>query len=233
MPIVPTTFGETGQLLTWYDDRYAAPVLGVPNNGPVLQIPLVPDETPLQGTTIGNNQTLRDLVQGQEWMCDRVVGKVWASAEQTADDTYVDAILVCMAMAVLPVQDDNPGVPAMPEEDYAPLNAANTMGPWFWRRTWVLQNTIGAAGAGAGGFVGQAQGAQAIWQYGSVMDAGHVDTAPTKRRIRKEQRLFFLIQGAQMGTVVNGEPSTFDFFFGYDFRVHGAMRRASNKSTFK
>lgn len=233
MPVLPTTFGETGQQLTWTDDRYQMEIFGVPQNGPPLAIPLVPDDTPVQGSTVGNNQTLRDFVEGQEWMCDRVVGKVWASAEQTTENAYADAALFCMALAVLPVEDTDPSQPAMPTDDFAPLNALNTQAPWLWRRTWVLQNTFAASSATGEGFVGSAQGAQSTWQYGDIQCGGHIDTAPTKRRIRREQRLFMIVQCAQMGTVVTGDPSDFSIFYGYDLRIHGGMRKASNKSTFK
>lgn len=164
---------------------------------------------------------MRDVTEGQEYFLDRVVGKMWASMLQEEGENDLTA-LVCMAMAILPVSDQNPTVPELPNDDMDPLLAQNAMAPWIWRRTWVLSNN---AAANTGFFYPNNTGA-----YGSVMDGGHTD-AKTKRRIRKEQRLFH-VTSVYTTSVVN-TATTMYLDIGFDLRLHGAMRKARNTSTFR
>lgn len=234
LPVLPTALtqdeGET-QYATWYESPYSIPSsLSAYNQTPVA-VPLLPDFTLQDEDLSGLNSqaTMRDLVEGQDYLLKRTVGKVWATATNRAQTGLPSGpYLFCLAIAVLPVQDEQQNVPAMPASDYSPLLSSNSQQPWMWRRTWLLQNTIQAAALPTDL---PAYGAQSTWQYGSVADGGHLDSK-VMRRVRKDQRLFIVAQGAQL---LAGEDAEFpqDIRWGYDLRFFGAMRRASNKSTFK
>jgi len=224
LPVLPTeTAANT--LVTYLDARALFPVgflstgTGL-DNGPRV-IPLTMDETPQAG--VSSNNTLRDWVEGQEYVLKRVVGKVWAGSLQTAE-INVERFIACFALAVLPVDDANPDVPAMPPEDYDPLLAQNTQQPWLWRRTWILSDN--SASASAFQYPGSTAG------YGSIADGGHLDTKGVSRRISKEQRIFIIFQA----NVLDQGPEQTDAAgvnWGYDLRLFGAMRRGKNRSTFK
>lgn len=235
LPVLPAFYGPPeGELaVTYYADGYQIDTFVTPHVQNPVEVALLPDATPIQGV-IGESHTLRDLVEGQDYTCDRIVGKIWATVNQggEADEEYAGATLFCAAIAVLPV-DDATGNPALNPDDYNPLLAENTQQPWLWRRTWVLQNTnVQVSGGGELATAWPAYGAQSTWQYGSVMDGGHIDTKGTKRRVSREQRLFMIVAGAQLQAGAAGLNQV-SVRWGYDLRFHGGMRKPLNRSTFK
>lgn len=232
-PIIPTTFGESDQGFTWYEDfgtvegskeggdLFQFQSTGAQDNSVFLQ-PLVPDGTSDPNTNPGS---LRDYVEGQEWLCTRVVGKIWGGLNQAAESGVTRAILA-VALAVLPV-DDETGQVSLPSADINPLGATNASAPWLWRRTWTLYNNLSAAAPEAT-FTGPTN----VANTGSgTFDAGHLDTKGVKRRIRREQRLFFVASAQVVGSTTGQDNA--NVMVGYDLRVLGAMRRAKNISTFK
>lgn len=230
LPIEPTLFGagETIAAATFHQEQYDAPV----ENGeitPPISVPVAFDRTFDDDTTSGQSvQTMRDLTEGQDYFLDRIVGKVWGEVGIQDDDPI--ETLLCMAFAILPVSDGQPGAPALSNDSRNPLLAQNVMEPWIWRRTWKLYNpTVEAAGP-----VGQAVipiGPATVSQYGSVMDGGHVD-AKTRRRVRHNERLFFVSSAACLFRN-DGSPSPNGITVGFDLRIHGALRRHRNKSSFQ
>lgn len=223
-PIVPTTYGETLPGVTWYEQQAAFPSQAVPGDTSIIAFPLTLDET--VETPGVNGASLRDYVEGQDYLLQRVVGKVWMGIIPADGDSSLLEGVGCCALAVLP-SDDN-GSPAIPAEEYNPLFSQNAAQPWIWRRTWRLDDpslwATTAAGNGPPGFTGY---------YGSNMDGGHLD-AKTKRRVVKEHRLYIVFA---MGCIQNsgdspgGNPEG-TWYFGYDLRVLGTMRRGKNKSSF-
>lgn len=234
LPVLPTTLAQAegpDQFATWYESPYSAAVQDSPASHvfPAQAVPVVPDFTFQDSDLTAGVTTLRDMVEGQDYVLKRTVGKVWASSQQVADAEGPNGpFIFCIAMAVLPVQDDQQDVPALPNDDFNPLLSQNSQQPWLWRRTWILQNTIGAS-AQQGNW--PAVGAQSTWQYGSIADGGHLDTK-VARRLTKDQRLFIIAAASNM---FNESSATFpqDFRWGYDLRFFGAMRKARNHSTFK
>lgn len=227
LPISPTYWGEGVVGTTFYQSTLSF-ADGSENGDTVLAaVPLVLDQTQSIDTA-DEGVSMRDLVQGQEYILDRVVGEVWMSMEQinyqVGEPNVINA-LGCICLAVLPVDDANPDTIAIDPQDYHPLLAANTMAPWLWRRTWMLSNTFAAVTPF--GYFPTTTG-----QYGGST-GGHLDTRGTKRRIRKEQRLFLIAAAAALNTSNAGtqEPSALQF--GFDLRALGGMRPARNQSTFK
>lgn len=190
----------------------------------VLAIPIVPDYTQnAQAASIDQGSSLRDIVEGQDYVLKRTVGKVWGSLQQNDDtDSSVIASLVAHGLAVLPVNDL--GQPQLNSDQYDPLNANNSMNPWMWRRTWMLYNNLAPAG-------GELYlGPNSIQAHGSVADGGHVD-CKVARRVTREQRVFSIWTAKTILQVGEGEPIG-RVFIGMDFRFLGAMRRHMNRSTF-
>jgi len=239
LPVLPTFNGEEAGS-AWYGSYYTIPGDTGPGAFPsgVDAIALIPDQTASQETGAADF-SLRDYVEGQEYTLKRVVGKINVSYSQTVGgDTYDEIpanVIVGAGLCVLPVGDGGTTAanePAIPDTDYNPLLAENSQAPWLWRRTWVLCNTNGVAGTttvGSGGFL---LGPQANWQNGDGYSGTHIDTKGTARRIRREERIFFVISATPMIRLVGGEQAS-RVFYSYDMRFFGAMRKARNQSTFK
>lgn len=180
-------------------------------------------QTPNNNQTAGlDDLTMRDLTEGQDYFLDRAVGKIWATLEASSPTNFVSQCLFCAALAVIQVQDD--GItPALDNASLHPLLAQNVMAPYIWRRTWVLYDLGGS---------NEAFGVKpsTIAQYGSVMDGGHID-AKTKRRIAQNQRLVMITAMCTLEVV--GAPGTLsEISWGFDLRLHGALRRNKNRSLF-
>lgn len=227
-PVLGFEAGETLTPTTWDSRLVVLDAAGLTN---VFALPLIPDDTrdPADATFSGD-YTLRDYVEGQTCIIDRIVGKIqWAMAQEAQADpnvAWVEAIC-CSAIAVLPVADDNSS-PGISSDDWNPLAATNADKPWLWRRTWLLGDNSSTGDA-----------PQYTWpvnncQFPGVLDGPHIDTKGTKRAIRKNQRLF-LIHAAQGVVSADGSfPATLDgqMTVTADVRVLGRMVRGRNRGNF-
>lgn len=233
-PLDPTFLSGNPIGNTWLDgDVSFTNVPGGVEPGDSVQIafPLTLDVTPNVNTQQADF-TLADFVQGQEYILERVVGKVWVGLSQLQNSgedegQQIQNVIACTALAVLPVQDDDPTAISIEAQDWNPLFVQNAQQPWLWRRTWKLSNqnffpnnltVYPQSSAG----------------YGSVAEGGHLDTRGTKRRVSKEQRLF-IIFAAQIIDTIGGasELPPGGINYGYDLRLVGGMRSAKNRSSFK
>lgn len=231
-PILPTIYSETQPGVTWFETTVTFTNTQVAGDTSIVAYPLVLDATPPGDKGTADNYTLRDFVEGQDYLLQRVVGKVWMTILPDDDSTIREAV-GCIAMAVLPAEPigDDAERPALPAEEWNPLFSRNAQQPWIWRRTWRLDNRSIWSDSETlqdlkplCGFPGS------TWPYGSVLDGGHVD-ARTKRRVTKEHRLF-IIAAAGLVSTNPGGPTTNSIFWGYDLRALGTMRRGKNKSSF-
>lgn len=225
LPIAPTYWGDSELGTTTYQSTLTFNSNQDQGDSTIVATPLVLDQTQEIDTT-DPGVSMRDLVEGQEYLLQRVVGQVWMAAEQLTpgDPTSPHSIgwLGCIALAVLPVDDIDPQTPGIPAQDWNPFLAQNVMQPWLWRRTWRLSNNLSGI---------YYQYPPTSSHYGGNANGGFLDTKGTKRRIRKEQRLF-LIAGGMVLDITTGEDIS-QMQFGLDLRVFGGMRRAKNTSTFK
>lgn len=226
-PILPTAYGEQGfPGVTWYEQSItiAGPVSA--GDTSVVAIPLTFDQT-VSPDEIDPEQgySLADFVQGQDFLLQRVVGKVWFSFDNMADDTAFLGGIACIGLAVLPSGTSTS--PELSAEEYNPLFAKNAQQPWIWRRTWRLDNPF-KWGPGTqtpkAGFPTNTSGVA-----GGNIDAGHIDSK-MNRRITREHRVYIV---AAMGCIDEGTGVEAAFgSFGYDVRVLGQMRRGRNQSSF-
>jgi len=234
-PIDPTYEGEDVRGRTYYDTNL---VIGAGGGqgalSTVLAIPLVPDQTPNVDTST-EFQTLRDQLEGQAYIAKRIVGKTWAGFHAAAGETAYPRVIVAAAVAVCPVDDNNPSVISLSADDINPLLSNNATSPWMFRRTWILGNPQVIASGTAPSVTYISDNVMRFpsntSQYGSVMDGGHVDIK-VARRISREQRLFWITAAAALDVNSESEEDTV-LQIGYDLRVLGAMRKNRNQSTFK
>lgn len=224
LPLDPTVLSEGEPAFTYFTTTTAASDTIGERPTSVVAVPVAFDITRQTPDNIGTEFTMRDLTEGQDYFLDRIVGKVDAEFDgnQGTLGSQILDIVVCMAFAILAVEDDGTTV-ALAADDIDPLLAKNTMAPFIWRRTWKLYNNLTP-----GGLITTVP--STVAQYGSVMDGGHVD-AKTKRRIRQNERLFFLYQTVTTGTL-GIEPGG-SVTFGFDLRLHGALRKNRNQGTFR
>lgn len=202
---------------------------GDPN---VFALPLIPDETrdPADQAFAGD-YTLRDYVEGQTCIIDRVVGKVTWWTAQTIDQSPVDpwnTIICASGLAILPVGEDS-ATPEVASTEWDPLAATNADKPWLWRRTWVLGNN--SARTDLKRDVLPPSNAA----FGSVMDGPHLDTKGTKRAIRKNERLFIIhsVQGIASYVGESGASTPGQASICTDVRVLGHLTKSKNRSLFK
>lgn len=198
-----------------------------------LFIPIIPDvtvppeqlQTPLGDA--GVVTTLRDFVEGQTCIIERVVGNIQHELVPSIEKGSEERIIVCSAIAVIPTADDGSGNPAVSAPELDPLRADNSSQPWLWRRVWILGDeprmelTIPAAGT-------------RLPQnnlFGSVAEGSKIDTKGTRRAIRREQRLFLIHSFLNAFPSAEGEARVINSFA--DLRVIGRLVRSTNKSTFK
>lgn len=218
-PADPTFYGES-QTGSYYWTNILAGEPGA--SGEIFATAVLPDQS-YNDAQAGqsDNMTLRDYVEGQDYILKRMVGKVWGSLEQVNAADHVNSVILSMGFAILPVDDDT-NAPALDSVDYDPLNPSNSMNPWIWRRTWILANLLGPD---TNFYYPNNLGA-----YGSVMDGGHVDSK-SARRVTREQRLFYIAAARTIEST--GVVPEVQIQVGFDIRCLGAMRKGRNQSTFK
>lgn len=202
--------------------------LSVNNNG----VPSVTVTTIINDIDRGSQNTitgfsLRDQVEGQTCIIDRIVGKIVIERDAlVVVPDEIATIIACAAIAVLPTDDDGLGNPALTTADLDPLNPNNSANPWLWRRTWIL----GASGSDQVGGRGELPPHNL---FGSVAEGSHVDTKGTHRAIRREERIF-LIYSLQAAFPSNESVPLVNSVRAYaDLRVVGRMTKARNKGSFK
>jgi len=217
--------------------------------------PIIPD-APAEGDEVDTaaGGVLAGIV-GQEYFLRRIVGKLFASNDSTdtsATVTTYSAILFGAGFFVARANDSESGgglsTPvgsasvAERRSNYNPLAADCIREPWIWRRTWVLGNPralnapSGIAFEGITGFFASAQGLtgptlSATMHYGSVMDGPHID-AKTRRRVRLDERLWFVVaaRGLPIGSTAEAATSVIHGYL--DFRVFADLRKARNRGVF-
>lgn len=217
LPISPTYWGEGQVGTTFYETTTTFPV-DVTNGDTVLTYyPLVLDET-TEPDSGAEGTSMRDVVEGQEYILDRLVGTCWVKSD-ARDTARGVRIIACFAVAVLPVDDLAENTPALDPVDFNPLLATNAMSPWLIRKCWILSTNAdpGFSYPTSSGF--------------SFSPSQNLDTNGVKRRIRREQRLFAICAAGMLSHTTDVETTITTF--GSDLRALGHMVRAKNTSTFK
>lgn len=223
----------------------------------VLIVPLTFDR-PQDPESAGAGDPLVGLI-GSEYLLKRIVGKIHISRtphEQIVGSAPTSqrfdlspATQVGCGFFVARAQDDVSGDPDQPigantaterNDNYNPLDVDNIRLPWIWRRTWVL----GSYGLNFQAFTdtstfARKQNYNVLFpptnvQYGSVLDGPHFD-AKSRRRIRQEERLWFVMAQAPYLSVVDDDPDPANqalIVASLDYRIFGSLRKAKNRSAF-
>lgn len=178
--------------------------------------------------------SLRDVVEGQDWMCQRIVGKFFAQYLYGGDSVSDDWMFLKVALGIFVARskDRAQGEPDLEPDEFDPFHAQNIQDSWMFRRTWILSNPENPVNDGADPpSTGLATAPFSTAGFGSVMDGPHID-CKSKRRINREHRLWAVVglRGFSPGFASPGTPNQGFLYFNFDFRIHGTMRRGSNKA---
>ena len=123
--------------------------------------------------------------------------------------------------------DSIQGEPDLDYDEYDPMFLDNITNPWIWRRSWILSNPEGNVvrddfPIANSNYVGDASGP-------------HIDSK-VKRRILREQRLFFALTAVgwdgERREVQSLGPSQGEIHAYLDLRIFGKMMRGKNVSAF-
>lgn len=204
--------------------------LNVQGNGDhtVTVVPIIQDidQGTVDPSTTLVKSSLRDIVEGQTCIIDRIVGKIVVERDFRAEAATDPAVVICCAaIAVIPSQGSGEGDPAISTSELDPLNPGNSSNPWLWRRTWVLGTQDSTQ-------VGGQNGLPPHNYSGSVAEGSHIDTKGSKRAIRREERIFLIYSlhaafpDVEATTIVNGVRAY------ADLRVVGRMVKARNRGAF-
>lgn len=232
-PVLPTEVGDENPTFNTSFSFVQEPQGTADNWTEAIAWPLIND-TPLAAGATTEGVSLRDQVQGQTWRCDRIVGNIWCEYifDGTGEGTVTAPRILCAAgIAVFPVDDEDPDVIELTNDEYKPFNANNSTNPWLWRRVWML---------GAPNVYSGPEGAGSLRQDNSTMgtlrESSFVDTKGTKRVVQREQRMFavFQFQDANIGgSLSNGSGNLPQVQWTYDLRVLGKLIAARNNSSWK
>lgn len=191
------------------------------------------------------SRSIADFV-GSEYFLDRIVGKCFIALQQVAIGTEPFTSAQVTAGFFIAREDESGTVAdatpigAQNIDDivvnYAPTGSGLVRAPWIWRRQWILGNQA-SAGATGSAFFGPAFFPPTNAGYGSIQDGPHLD-AKTKRRVRKEDRLWFIVQARGLGPLWSDPFNTTSqtqaqrVSIHLDYRLHGALRKARSTGRF-
>lgn len=216
LPVIPTTVGAELPGASWFNSTAQVNLNEI---GPVFSqaLNIVPDDTISADEDTGET-TLRDLVEGQEYVVERIVGRVWGGLQQQSASESWQAAIFGIGIAVMPYEDND--TIALNNDSIDPLGASNADGSWMYRNIWTIWNNTNSAS----GVLGPTNIAN------SGPDYGFVDTRSV-RRVHRNERLT-IVMSAHVMSVISGGFDTTELQWGYDLRVLGQMRRARGQSTY-
>lgn len=215
-----------GDSYLYSDFRFGTPA--VPDNGgqgsvSTTAIALTPDFTLSQQA--GLSTQLRDVVEGQAWTLQRIVGKIHATINVGVVGNWAGVIFTA-GFLVARAEDQNQSQIELSQVEHDPQELNNAMNPWIWRRSWILGNP-GNVGTVASRFPTTTAG------YGSVADGPHIDSK-SKRFIGREHRLWFVgsARGWSPDTIEPLDAGAIGVDGILDVRIYGGLRRQKNVSSF-
>lgn len=206
-------------------------------------------DEPLEGDDAVTGTPLGTIL-GNEYFLKRIVGKLFLAVSgqrQTNNDpSTVISALVGAGFFVARANDTSQGAGSPigsatlseRQENYSPLSEDAIREPWIWRRTWILGNpnfadrerAVAAANQSSLGLP-FSKAPSTNMEYGSVLDGPHID-AKTARRIKQDERLWFVIAGRSTPGLTAPVTDSLDVQGYLDFRLLGALRKARQGSAF-
>lgn len=212
---------------SWVSDPGQQPPTGYAEPSSITVKPLTFDFTqePIDANQAGNNFSLRDLTEGQDWLCQRIVGKFHAGYFYGGTTTEEDFLYVKVALGIFVARskDDIEAEPDLETDEMDPFAGDNIMDSWMFRRTWMFanKNQTGLNPAGP----------STTMEYGTALDGPHVDVK-SKRRITREHRLWAVVASRGWSPGYNpqhlSDPSQGQVQWTFDYRIHGMMKPGRN-----
>lgn len=223
----------------------------VPPTG-ASQINISPLTIDHQADNVDDTVRLDDAL-GESYITTRVVGNIFIEREMDETDLTNElngAGCIAVAAGIFVAREEdrnlvNPTGVSQPiggvnqenaVRNYGPLCSANIAEPWMWRQTWLLgrghtnaRQTLSSGGGNREGSVFPMSNV-----YYNTPQATAIDIK-SKRRIRKEERLWFVIQakGVRFGPGEISEATNGTLLnFWTDLRLLGHMVRNSKRSVF-
>lgn len=236
-PTLGTEWQADGGGLSWFDAGFTLNTLSLnedkANGSNGVVIPVTKDFTQLPTSNFGQitGAGLRDEVEGQSWLLKRLVGNIfcqYVNGDGNSDPAqFWRQALVTAGFFVSRNIDSIQGEPDLDYDEYDPMFLDNITNPWIWRRSWILSNPEGNVvrddfPIANSNYVGDASGP-------------HIDSK-VKRRILREQRLFFALTAVgwdgERREVQSLGPSQGEIHAYLDLRIFGKMMRGKNVSAF-
>lgn len=206
---------------------------------------------PQEGDTLDTATDVLSEIVGSEYICNRVVGKMFAcyNADEgglpvlESASNPAQAILFGAGLFVSRADDvdsgpngaNSPiGLLSAIDDNYGVFKGSTIREPWMWRRVWMLGNNQGMFEAPVGtwkNWNGFTRFPSTTAGYGSVMDGPHVD-CKSKRRIKQDERLWLALSIRRFplgGSNPTFEESVEGYF---DYRILGKLVKARNSSAF-
>lgn len=236
---LPTLGGQDNAGDNFYDTNYFASEIEVntstqalSNGGNDIYVtPLVPDKTFFGLTADESEATMRDLTEGQDWLLKRIVGNLCIAVGQVVPDMGQTTPKIFKIAAGFFVASGITDIPNTPWTEWDPLSTKNVRQPWIWRRNWCLMNGLSEPSQSTPGPILEVNN-----QQNDGGTNGQTLDSKVARRIRREERLFFVLQAYGYDDLGGRQPSSYStpgvVQFNLDYRVLGAMRRSNNKSVF-
>ena len=232
-PTLGTSFEDES---VYHDASFSgqtAPVFVSRGDGPqLITFPVTKDFQQFADTSTQlNGPSLRDVVEGQTWRLNRLVGQLHIDVSETNTTITNEPwslVQIAAGFFVARSSDNDQSLPDLTFDEIDPLQVNNIANSWIWRRSWILSRPL----ASNVGFTAvPCSNNNMAWGSGPGFDS------KVKRNIRREHRLWFVIAGMGWdGTTLSRDvtPPVEEPFFRYnlDVRIHGIMKRGRETPSF-
>lgn len=221
----------------WWDAGFNVVSNFVPQglaDGPDTQvIPVTKDITLTQEQSANDTgYTLRDAVEGQTFLLERLVGNLFLQVASDNTDINPNSwpyVRVAAAFFIARAEEGIPDLPDLFSDEYDILNVNNIQNPWIWRNQWILRNPDGEGFGVSNVDFPQANALCTGFQ------SPHFDTK-VKRKIVREHRLWFAVSAIGWdgnSSLQSGSAELQPYVRAHlDLRILGRMQRGRNISTF-
>lgn len=246
-PNLGTAYGDENPYITTTQQLELIPELSSSSqpgqvSGSLLCVPVTQDYTQSPDIS-GTVESLRDFVEGQDYLLKRIVGSCHAYVNPqvnstTVGETWPLLILTAGFLVARAIDADQTAV-GLDDADVDPYARQNIQQPWIWRRQWLLSNPGAAENhspSTTGRYAGIPSGIPSTNLTRGTLREGSFIDSKIARRITKEHRLWFsaTAQGLSLSDLTmsgarNLQPIVQLLL---DIRILGAMRRGKNVSSF-
>lgn len=181
-------------------------------------------------------RSLADVV-GSEYFLNRLVGKLFLRVASTGGGGSDEplATLIGCGFFIARANGDNTAPQGFTDQSsetdpagaaaFSPLSAGTIREPWIWRRTFILSKNANVSDIPQNNWAGG---------YGAgLFDGPHFD-AKTKRRVAKEERLWFAMSMTNWpyGSPGGEQPSECLLKACLDLRIFAGLRKAKDRGVF-